>query len=245
MTAMRSALTADLVRLTTLRTTPVYAALLVGACVGPIVLMTLLYDIEYRGPLDAGDLGKCASIFHVLAVVFAGATAAGEIRHGASAVAFLTQHRRWTSLLSHLLVVAGFLVASYVLGMVLALLATRCYPDGLAMTGRGWAYLGVYLLIILAWAVVATALAVLTRSVAGAIAGPLVWMLLLEQLMAMVPMLDPVLHWMPFTAGLDLAAIVLGEQSGPPVPAIVVLAAMVTVFGAAALAGHTRRDTAG
>ncbi|MFI2562458.1 ABC transporter permease, partial [Nocardia farcinica] len=76
-------------------------------------------------------------------------------------------------------------------------------------------------------------------------AGPLVWMLLLEQLMAMVPMLDPVLHWMPFTAGLDLAAIVLGEQSGPPVPAIVVLAAMVTVFGAAALGGHTRRDAAG
>src|SRR5699024_11776534 len=64
------ALTAEVRRLLTVRSTGIFAALLIGCCVGPIVLMGIVYDPAYRGPIDAGDLGKCVSIFHVLAIVF-------------------------------------------------------------------------------------------------------------------------------------------------------------------------------
>src|SRR5699024_11994287 len=61
-----------------------FAALLIGCCVGPIVLMGIVYDPAYRGPIDAGDLGKCVSIFHVLAIVFAGTHTATEINAGST-----------------------------------------------------------------------------------------------------------------------------------------------------------------
>src|SRR5699024_11480363 len=64
--AMTRALTAEVRRLLTVRSTGIFAALLIGCCVGPIVLMGIVYDPAYRGPIDAGDLGKCVSIFHVL-----------------------------------------------------------------------------------------------------------------------------------------------------------------------------------
>src|SRR5699024_11266344 len=72
--------------------------LLIGCCVGPIVLMGIVYDPAYRGPIDAGDLGKCVSIFHVLAIVFAGTHTATEINAGSTALSFLTQKSRWASL---------------------------------------------------------------------------------------------------------------------------------------------------
>src|SRR5699024_12631965 len=75
--------------------TGIFAALLIGCCVGPIVLMGIVYDPAYRGPIDAGDLGKCVSIFHVLAIVFAGTHTATEINAGSTALSFLTQKSRW------------------------------------------------------------------------------------------------------------------------------------------------------
>ena len=234
-------------RLWTLRSTAVYSVLLIGSCVGPIILMTFLYDIEYQGPIDAGDLGKCASIFHMLAVVFAGASAATEIRSGSTEVSFLTQRRRWTSFAAQLLATSSFLSLTYVIGMALAFVAAQFYPDGLIMSAKGWSYLGVYLSIILVWGVVAMSLAVLTRSVAAAIAVPLVWMLLLEQLMSMVPMLAPVMNWMPFSAGMELLGRVLAESpvAAGSIPAVVLLSGLASMFSAAGLLCHTRRDVPG
>src|SRR5699024_218799 len=81
---IRRALTAEVRRLLTVRSTGIFAALLIGCCVGPIVLMGIVYDPAYRGPIDAGDLGKCVSIFHVLAIVFAGTHTATEINAGST-----------------------------------------------------------------------------------------------------------------------------------------------------------------
>src|SRR5699024_4043552 len=83
---------------TPLPLTGIFAALLIGCCVGPNVLMGIVYDPAYRGPIDAGDLGKCVSIFHVLAIVFAGTHTATEINAGSTALSFLTQKSRWASL---------------------------------------------------------------------------------------------------------------------------------------------------
>src|SRR5699024_995843 len=87
---------------------------LAGCCVGPITLMGIVYDPAYRGPIDAGDLGKCVSIFHVLAIVFAGTHAATEIRAGSTALSFLTQRTRWTSLAAQAAVQWAFLASAYV-----------------------------------------------------------------------------------------------------------------------------------
>src|SRR5699024_605382 len=48
--AMTRALTAEVRRLLTVRSTGIFAALLIGCCVGPIVLMGIVYDPAYRGP---------------------------------------------------------------------------------------------------------------------------------------------------------------------------------------------------
>src|SRR5699024_11369323 len=76
---------------------------------------------------------------------------------------------------------------------------------------RGWAYLAAYLLVVLLWATMATALAVLTRSVAVSVAAPITWMLLIEQLASMVPMLEAITPWLPFNASHMLLAQALGE----------------------------------
>src|SRR5699024_4972679 len=178
--AMTRALTAEVRRLLTVRSTGIFAALLIGCCVGPIVLMGIVYDPAYRGPIDAGDLGKCVSIFHVLALVFAGTHTATEINAGSTALSFLTQKSRWASLAAQAAVQWAFLAFAYVVGIGLALVAARFYPDGLAMSPRGWAYLAAYLLVVLLWVTMATALAVLTRSVAVSVAAPITWMLLIE-----------------------------------------------------------------
>lgn len=224
---MRCALKAEALRLLSLRSTLIFAVLLVGSCFGPIIVMTLQYDIEYGGPIEAGDLGKCVSIFHVLAIVFAGAYTATEIKTGATAVSFLTQRTRGTALAAQLIVESVFIIATYIVGMTLALGASLLYPDGLTMTTRGWAYLGVYLIIVLAWAAMTTSLAVITRSVATAIAVPLVWMLLLEQLMSIVPMFAQLVQWMPFSAGMSVLAHTLGESSSPMAIAQTIIALVV------------------
>src|SRR5699024_12860788 len=105
-------------------------------------------DPAYRGPIDAGDLGKCVSIFHVLAIVFAGTHTATEINAGSTALSFLTQKSRWASLVAQPAVQWAFLAFAYVVGLGLALVAARFYPDGLARAPRGWAYLTALLLLV-------------------------------------------------------------------------------------------------
>src|SRR5699024_12351156 len=85
---------------------------------------------------DAGDLGKCVSIFHVLAIVFAGTHTATEINAGSTALSFLTQKSRWASLAAQAAVQWAFLACAYVVGIGLALVAATFYPDGLAVSPR-------------------------------------------------------------------------------------------------------------
>ncbi|MCV7592117.1 ABC-2 type transport system permease protein [Micrococcus sp. 140720015-1] len=239
---MINAIHADLRRLATLRSTWIYAILLTGACYGPIILMTLLYNVEYAGPIDAGDLGKCASIFQMVAIVFAGATVATEIRNGSVGISFLTQRRRWTSLASGAVVGTIFLTVTYVVGMALAILVAQFYPDSITIGSRGWPYLAAQLLVILIWALAAAALAVTTRSIAASVAIPIVWMLLIENLIAMVPMLKDLINWMPFNAGHAMLGHVLGESTASPWPGVIVLTVLTLLATTAAATTHTQRD---
>src|SRR5699024_6942111 len=102
-------LTAEVRQLLTVRSTSSFAALLIGCCVGTIVLIGSAYDPPCLGPIDAGDLGKCVSIVHVLAIVFAGTHTATEINAGSTALSFLTQKSRWASLVVQAAVQWAFL----------------------------------------------------------------------------------------------------------------------------------------
>src|SRR5699024_12204400 len=99
---------------------------------------------------------------------------------------------RWASLVAQAAVEWACLAFAYVVGIGLALVAARFYPDGLAMSPRGWAYLAAYLLVVLLWVPMATALAVLTRSVAVSVAAPITWMIPTEQPASMVPVVDAI-----------------------------------------------------
>src|SRR5699024_10945033 len=153
--AMTRASTAEVRRLLTVRSAGIFAVLLIGCCVGPIILMGIVYDPAYRGPIDAGDLGKCVSIFHVLAIVFAGTHAAAVISVGSTALSVGAHWAGWTSLAAEAAVQWAFLASAYVVGVGLALGAATFHPAGLAMTPRGWAYLAAYLRVVLLWAAMA------------------------------------------------------------------------------------------
>src|SRR5699024_2350860 len=124
--------------------------------------------------------------------------------------------------------------------------APRFYPDGLAMSPRGWAYLAAYLLVVLLWVTMAAALAVLTRSVAVSVAAPVTWMPLVEQLASMVLLLESLTPWLPYNASHMLHALALGEApAGMSVwpPAVALLVPALGLAGAG-LCAHVRRDSA-
>src|SRR5699024_1240607 len=115
-----------------------------------------------------------------------------------------------------------------------------------SMSPRRCAYLAAYLLVVLLWVTMATALAFLTRSVAVSVAAPLTWMLLIEQLASMVPMLDAITPWLPFNASHMPLAQALGEaRAGMPVwlAAVRLLVPPLGLAGAR-LCAHVRRYSA-
>lgn len=241
---MNLAIRAERLRLLSLRSTAVFATLLVCSCVAPIILMGLIYDPAYQGPIDASDLGKCVSIFHVLAIAFTGTYTATEIRSGSPAISFLTQKHRQSSLIAQYVVTSVFLTLTYLVGMCLSLGAALFYPDGLVLNGRGWAYLGLYAVIVLLWSLIAMSIAVITRSIAVAVAAPITWMLLIEQLIVQIPMLEEITPWLPFTASHSLLTRTLGEGStvGTTVSStLAILIPVLVLIGTASIL-HSKRD---
>src|SRR5699024_10568834 len=72
------------------------------------------------------------------------------------------------------------------------------------------------------------------------------WMLLIEQLASMVPMLEAITPWLPFNASHMLLAQALGEApTGMPVlpPAVALLVPALALAGVG-LCAHVRRDSA-
>src|SRR5699024_825159 len=83
------------------------------------------------------------------------------------------------------------------------------------------------------------------RSVAVSVAAPITWMLLIEQLASMVPMLEAITPWLPFNASHMLLAQALGEApAGMSVwpPAVPLLVPVLGLAGAG-LCAHVRWDS--
>lgn len=245
---MLSALRAETLRLTTLRSTLVYAILLTGALYGPIVLITMFATGE-SAPLNHFDLSQTIMIFGMVAIAFAGATTANEIRRGSTSISFLTQRFRWPSFVARLVVVTVFLAAMFAVGMLAVQLVGLVHPAGLELGGDGWAYLGVGLAHMIFWALIAVCIAALTRSTVAAVTIPMVWLLLLENLISVVPYraVQNVAEWLPLTNWNQIMESTMVGPEGVPAPhsvgaAVAAVAAVLVAFLAAGLVSHTRRD---
>lgn len=244
---MLSALKAETLRLLTLRSTLVYAILLTGALYGPPVLVVLLG--EGNSTYTASDIGQFAMIFMIVAIVFAGSSTAGEIRRGSLGVTFLSQRHRWVSYFARLIVAAVYISVLYVIGLILAWGVFVAGSDTVDLSDGGWAYLGLVLVQILSFVFITSGIAALTRSTAAAIALPLAWLLLIESLLASVPIkaFENIAQWTP----LQNWSFLLGKTYEPASSAFIthgVLAAagavtvVTLVFIAGGCLAHIKRD---
>lgn len=246
---MISAMKAETLRLASLRSTLIYAILLTGALYGPPILL-VVFPTQGSRAISAGDLGQCALIFLLVSIAFAGSSTATEIRRGATGVSFLTQRFRWPSFVARLIVIAGFLTLMYALGLTLALGISSLHPQGFDLSGGGWAYMGVYLLQILFWAGIAISIAVFTRSTVAAVALPMVWLMVIESLVSIMPIdaLQKIAQWTPFNNWSMLLDHVFPTPFGGSMithgAGYAVLALVVTLglFIAGGWVSHSKRD---
>lgn len=246
---MLSALKSELLRLLTLRSTLVYAVLLTGALYGPPVLIVALDSGSESPTYTAADLGQFSVIFMIVAIVFSGASTAGEIRRGSLGVTFLTQRSRWVSYLARAVVVCLFVTLNFIVGMALALGVFRVGSAQVDLSGGGVAYLGLNLLSLLSFVLITMGLAAVTRSTAAAIALPLAWLLFIESLVASVPIkaFQEVAQWLPLvnwsylfgTVYPPAASEFITHGAGPAIAAVSVATA---IFLGGGWYSHVARD---
>ena len=188
-------------------------------------------------------------IFLIVAIVFAGAATAGEIRRGSLGVSFLTQRSRWPSYLARIIVACAFIALNYIVGMALTLGVFNVGSAQVDLSGGGWNYLGINLLSTLSFVAITIGLAAVTRSTAASIALPLAWLLFIESLLAAVPIkaFQEIAQWTPLMNW----SFLFGEAYPPAASGFIThgvggAIAAVTVSTAIFLAGgwysHVARD---
>lgn len=247
---MLNALHAEVRRLATLRSTLIYAILLTGALYGPVVLLTVsAAGRPESAPINSGDLAQTIMIFGIVGIAFAGATTANEIRRGSTSISFLTQRFRWPSFVARLIVVAVFLTAMFVLGLLLVHVVAFFHPAGLELGAQGWAHLGVALAHMIFWALVAASIALVARSTVAAVTIPMVWLLLLENLIGILPFESArnISEWLPLYNWRILEDSTLAGAAGAITPhgvgaAVSAVLVALAVFLVAGFVSHTRRD---
>lgn len=181
MTSLAQALRSETTKLFSLRSTLVYAILLAGSLFGPVTLM-VLFSSEDQAVLEWSKIGFGYQIFQLIAVIFAAATTAGDIRNYMHAQAFLTQRGRWQWVGAKIIVTSVFVAVLYLLGTVLSLGAGAALGADLVLSG-GQTAIYVPLIGSVAFAAVAVGLACVIRSQVGAVAVPVAWMLLIDGLL--------------------------------------------------------------
>jgi ABC-2 type transport system permease protein len=191
------------------------------------------------------------SVFMVLAVL----AVTTEYRFGTIRGTFLAVPQRARVLVAKTVLLA---VLGGVVGLIVAFLAffiTRTLatrpPEPLVLeTGEQWRLVAGHAAMFAIGAVIAVAIGVLVRQSAGAIAIVLLWPLLIEQLVALIPSIGPDIRpWMPFAAGTRFVSTY--EQGGmfnislngpDPVQGLLVFLATAVVLWVISLVVLNRRD---
>jgi ABC-2 type transport system permease protein len=243
---MINSLRSELLKLRSLRSTWVVAA--VAAALSVVVGVA-----QVRVAIDTGSALPAASQIALgpvqplwfLVVVTAILVSAGEFQHRTIRTTALLTPNRGRVLVSKSLTAAAFGAVTVAAGTVLAMLAglvtaklggSKVTFGPLATVG----HLGAAIALGAGWSVLATALGILTRSTALALAAVLLWRFVGEGLVPVVlsPHGAAISRWTPTGAG----RVLVGAPGLPAVMAALVVAAFVSAMCTLAAVLFTRHD---
>jgi ABC-2 type transport system permease protein len=230
-------------------------------CLASILAAALLFAL-LMGTIEGGRQATTylsqtgLQIGMIVFMVLAALAVTTEYRFGTIRVSFLAVPRRpnvllATTVLLVVLAAIAALVCSFAAFFLTKALANPEVPLTLS-SGDDWRMVVGHTALFALAAVIAVAVGTLIRQSAGAITILLVWPLLLENLVQLIPKVGRDIHnWMPFTAAANFVspgpnAQVFGQalQAGGPtaVQGLLVFAATAVVLWAAALLVLLRRD---
>jgi ABC-2 type transport system permease protein len=180
----------------------------------------------------------------VVVLVMAAVSVTTEYRFATIRTTFEASANRTSAMLAKALVVA---VVAAIVGLVASAgstaVAALLRPD-LAPDAVDWQVVAIPALVFAVGAVLALAVGILVRQTAAAVSIVLVWTLLLEQLVQIIPNVGEQIHnWMPFVNAAD--AMTSGDPAlpfGGPWGSLAWFAAIAVALFAAALVVVNRRD---
>ncbi|AHW63668.1 ABC transporter permease [Corynebacterium glyciniphilum] len=179
MTSLLNSLRSETTKLFSMRSTLVYAILLAGSLFGPVTLMGFFGDSP---DFDWSTITFGYQIFLLIAVVFAAATTAGDIRNHMHAQAFLTQRGRGEWVVAKMLTTAVFVAVLYLVGTALSLGVAAVLGSGMDL-GTGLSMFYVPLLGSVIFSAMTVGLACIIRSQVAAVAVPVAWVLLIDSML--------------------------------------------------------------
>ncbi|RAV31795.1 hypothetical protein [Corynebacterium heidelbergense] len=243
--SLLSAIRSSILQLRTLRSTWVYLILLTGALYGPVVLEVLLNASDDRS-VAWGTLTIGYGIFQLILLIQAAGNTAGNIQSGMAAHAFATQRRRWHWVAGQAIVMSIWGVLSYLLGLGLAIAVVQLYPDAY-LSLVGVRPLLAQLFGAASYPVIAVGLAALVRNRVAAIGICVVWIAVIESLIANAARNFPFFATVrKFCPGTQLMALVNGRQMDGSatnnLASIAVVVGWAIVFMAAGLIANQRKD---
>lgn len=157
---------------------------------------------------DVLGLLGVASLVTIFALLLGVTSATTEYRHDTASTSFLSEPRRWRVVAAKAVVmlVVGAVYAVVVLGVALAMVAVAAAVDGvgLPLDGSVWRFMGMTVLATAANAVLGLGLGAAVRSQIGGIVSVLVWLFVVESLLA--SLLPTVAPWAPFAVGRAMTA---------------------------------------
>ena len=152
---------------------------------------------------DVLSLLGVTSAVGIFALVFGVTFATSEHRHQTASTTFLTEPRRWRVLVAKGLAatIVGIAYAVVTLATALAVIWVHTRVEGIAlpMDGEVWTFMGMSVAAVVVNALLGVGVGAALRSQVGAIVAVLVWLFVVESLLA--GLLPSVARWTPFAAG--------------------------------------------
>lgn len=238
------ALKSEFRKMASVRGTIIWAILFTGSLYGFMVLQGLFSSQPMN--IEWSDLSTGLMVFILLAVVYGASAGASEINNHMQAHSFLTQKSRWHWLGARFILIALFTILNYAAGVLLGLLVVAILPK-LEFTGGDIKYTVMLALVMAGYALIAAGIAVITRSRVAGLTLPLVWMMVIENILLSVAgqyeIARVLYEWSPGHIALDLMMNAGVEGQGPDVGHMfLVLALWVVVATGAAFFFNWKRD---
>lgn len=220
MTSFINAIRSEWTKVSTLRSTWVMAILLVGSIAGPVFLMGLFSQPGSQINNEMLTIGSM--IFLLIGIAFAGSSVAGDYNDHMHAHAFLSQDRRSLWLIARTIIVLAFLAVAGAVGIGIAAIIAVVMPN-FTYVGGSLEPMARLALASLVFALIAIAFAVLTRSRVAAVSIPLVWLVVVENLLGLAAHATKIAQFVWLIAPLERVTQLTGGAPGAfgiPMPVI-------------------------